>query len=135
VTTPNNILVIKSDKSELNRVEAFLRDIFHRYSLPESCFNKVFLCLSEAVVNSIIHGHKYEQSKEITVSVDCVSCTVAVTVTDKGDGFDVYNIEDPTKKENLKKESGRGIHIIKSISNSITFNEKGNSLKFQIQCS
>lgn len=134
IKSPAHILVIKSTKSEISRVETFLRDIFSEYDIPGECFNKVFLCLSEAVVNSIIHGNKKILHKEIEVHVNCESRSISVTVTDEGEGFNVQELPDPTDKRNILKESGRGIHIIKSLSESLTFNDKGNSLQFQISC-
>jgi len=129
-----NILTIYSRKSELNKVEDFLRDIFQKYSLPERNFNKVLLCVSEAIVNSIVHGNKDNESKEIKIEVKPHNHDIIVTVTDEGEGFDTKTIPDPTQKVNLKKESGRGIHIIKSMCDVLEYNDKGNSIQFLINC-
>lgn len=129
-----SILVIDSKHSELQRVEKFIKDVFSYYNFNEDCFNKVFLCISEATVNSIIHGNKEDHRKKVELNVDCKKHLISVTITDEGDGFDINAVPNPTKKENLLKESGRGIHIIKTIANKLTFNKKGNSLKFEIEC-
>ena len=129
-----NILIIQSRKCELKRVEEFLREVFSFYSLPESCFNKVLLCISEATINAIAHGNKGDQRKKVELSVDCKTHLMSVKITDEGDGFDFTSIPDPREGENILKESGRGIHIIRSYSKTISFNEKGNSMKFQIEC-
>jgi len=134
IEPPRYILVINSSQSELVKVESFLKEIFKAHMLPEICFNKAFLCLSEAVVNSIVHGNKNVLHKEIKVNVDCLTHSLVVSVTDEGEGFDINNVPDPTLKHNLKKESGRGIHIIKSLSDSVEYNQAGNSLQFKIQC-
>jgi len=130
-----NILIIHSKKTELKKVETFLKEIFITYSLPEKHFNKVFLCVSEAVINSIEHGHKHDADKQIRVQVGLEDNNVSVIITDEGDGFDFKAIADPTEIHNLKKESGRGIHIIKSICDVLRYNEKGNSIQFLIKCS
>ena len=129
-----NILVINSNQSELKRVETFLRDIFVTHNLPEINFNKVLLCVSEAIINSIVHGHKQKEEKKILITVINEENDINITVTDEGDGFDINSIPDPTSRSNIKNESGRGIHIIKSISDKLHFNDKGNSLQFQIKC-
>ncbi len=134
IKSPSHILVIKSNQSEIEKVESFLKEIFDQYEFAPECFNKVFLCVSEAVVNSIIHGNKKVAHKEIEVQVNCEKKCMIVTVTDEGDGFDISNLPDPTKSENILKESGRGIHIIRTLSHCLNFNEKGNSLQFQINC-
>jgi len=132
--SPNHILVINSTQEELQKVEKFLTEIFELHQLPKGCFNNVLLCVSEAVHNSIIHGNKKILHKKIEVHVNCKKQSLEVTVTDEGEGFKLESIPDPTETINIKKESGRGIHIIKSLSQKINCNEKGNSLQFQINC-
>ena len=131
---PLKILVIKSKTSELQSVERFLEKIFLQYNISSEYFNKIYLCLSEAVTNAIVHGHGSNETKEIKVNVEYNNCNLSITVTDEGEGFDLTKVPDPTKRENLKKESGRGIHIIRSISDKVLYNDKGNSLHFKICC-
>ena len=130
----NKILVIKSDKSELRKVENFLSDIFNEYDLSWNKFNKTVLCVSEAVINSIEHGNKYDKRKAVTIQLNCTEDELHVEVYDEGDGFNLDSIEDPTLNTNIKRESGRGIHIIKSLSDSIKYNNKGNSVQLKIEC-
>ncbi len=134
IKSPPNILIIKSKESELQRVEEFIHEVFAFYNLPQSCFNTVLLCISEATINSIVHGNKKDHRKKVELSVDCKTHLISVTITDEGDGFDFESVPDPTAKENIIKESGRGIHIIKAMAKTFSFNEKGNSLTFQIEC-
>lgn len=134
IKPPPNILVIKSHKNELKRVEKFIRDIMSFYKFPSTYFGKVMLCISEATINSIVHGNKNISGKKVEVHVDCFKHMISVKITDEGEGFDHETVPDPTKEENLLKESGRGIHIIKSIANKVEFNPAGNSLQFQIEC-
>jgi len=63
--------VIKSNQTEIEKVESFLKEIFDQYEFAPECFNKALLCVSEAVVNSIIHGNKKVAHKEIEVQVNC----------------------------------------------------------------
>lgn len=132
--SPAHILVIKSKLEEIDKVDKFLQDIFEFHNLPQACYNKVFLCVSEAVNNSIVHGNKKVAHKQIEVLINCKQQSIEVTVSDEGTGFNIDAVPDPTHIDNLLKESGRGIHIIKSISDKIEFNEQTNSLHFQINC-
>lgn len=129
-----DILVIKSDSSELKRTENFLRNFFIRNKLSEDSFNRVFLCLSEAVINSIQHGNQNDKNKQISIHAKCHDESVSIRICDEGDGFDFNSVVDPTKPGNLKKESGRGIHIIKSLSKEIKFKEEGKCIQFKIEC-
>lgn len=134
MTESPDILVIKSDKNELKRTEEFLLSFFRKNNLPEEHFNRVFLCLSEAVMNSIQHGNRNDKKKQVSILADCKKEFITIEISDEGEGFDYNNIENPTIKQNIKKESGRGIHIIKSLSNGLEFKEKGKCIQFKIEC-
>lgn len=134
INRPPKVLLIKSEISELIKVEIFLISILKEFNLSEKYFNKIYLCISEAVLNSIKHGNKNDQNKEVVIRVGCYNSEINVQVEDEGEGFDVSKIEDPTKKPNIKNESGRGIFIIKNLSNKLEYNEKGNCIQFKIEC-
>ena len=129
-----NILVIHSDKKELDKVTDFLTDIFKENHLSFNSFNKVLLCVSEAVINSIEHGNNNDKTKLVTIKVTYEPHFIHVQIQDEGKGFNFSTIDNPILSENLKKESGRGIYIIKSLSNSLNYNEKGNEVQLKIEC-
>ena len=131
---PPNILVIRSVTTEIKRVEEFVKAIFNFHNMPEKCFNPTFLCISEATTNSIVHGNKEDHRKTVELNIDCKSHLIQVRVTDEGEGFDVEKVPDPTLEDNLLKETGRGLHIINSIAQNVEYNDKGNSLSFEIIC-
>jgi len=134
INRPPKILEIKSDVTELKKVENFLIDIFKEYDLEQKYFNKIYLCISEAVVNSIKHGNKNDQNKKVSININYEVQEINIMIEDEGNGFDFNNITDPTSKSNLKNESGRGIFIIKTLSDKIEYNEKGNRIQFKIEC-
>lgn len=134
INRPPKILVIKSDISELKKVEIFIIDVLTEFNLEQKYFNKIYLCISEAVLNSIKHGNKNDKNKTVSIGVDCDEKEINVLIEDEGDGFDINKIEDPTCKSNIKNEWGRGIFIIKKMSDKLEFNEKGNRIKFKIEC-
>lgn len=129
-----DILIIKSNKSELETTKNFLLRFFRKNNLSEDNFNRVFLCLSEAVMNSIYHGNQNDERKQISIQAGCNNEMINIEINDEGDGFDYNNLENPTEAKNLKKESGRGIHIIKSLTNELEFKEKGKCIQFKIEC-
>ncbi len=53
---------------------------------------------------------------------------IRITVTDEGGGFNPAGIPDPTMPENIEEISGRGVFLMTKLSDSIKFNEKGNSV-------
>ena len=51
-----------------------------------------------------------------------------VNVRDHGSGFDYDNLPDPTAPENLEKEDGRGIYLMKTLAEEVEFEEEGRSV-------
>nr|WP_262921443.1 ATP-binding protein [Maribellus maritimus] len=134
MTETNKILVIKSDKDELFKVERFIEQVFEEYELNKALYNRVLLCVSEAVINSIEHGNKNDSRKPVTIRIDCDFNHISVKVKDEGQGFNLDEVKNPILTKNLKKESGRGIHIIRSLSDSLRYNSKGNSVHLKMKC-
>lgn len=51
-----------------------------------------------------------------------------VTVEDEGPGFDPTTLPDPTDPENLDRVSGRGLLLIRTFMDEVTFGERGNRI-------
>ena len=134
MTNLPNRIVIGSDYTELKTVEKSLKEIFREYGISKKHYNKVFLCISEAVRNSIEHGNSFDVNKKVFVSISCREDYFHIEVVDEGCGFNIKEVPDPTKPENIKKESGRGIHIIRTMSESFSYEKQDSRLLFKIEC-
>jgi len=53
---------------------------------------------------------------------------VTYVVRDEGKGFDFSSIPDPTDSRHLLKASGRGLMLIRTFMDEVTFNETGNEI-------
>ena len=135
INSASKILVIKSDTSELNKVELFVNEFFSEYSISTKYFNNVYLCVTEAVINAIIHGNKNDVSKRVFIAAKFDGKILNVKIKDEGEGFVLKDVKDPVECCNIKNETGRGIHIIKALSEIIKYNPKGNSIHFKISVS
>lgn len=131
---PPKIFVIKSNTSELKNVETFLKEVFNYYRLPKQSFNRVLLCVSEAVINAIEHGNKNDENKTVSIEIVCENEKFNVIIKDEGEGFDISKLPSPISKSNIKKESGRGIHIIKSYCEKMEVNKNKSLIRFKINC-
>jgi serine/threonine-protein kinase RsbW len=49
-------------------------------------------------------------------------------ISDNGAGFDYNNLPDPTAPENIEKENGRGVFLMKSLADEVAFNDSGNEV-------
>jgi serine/threonine-protein kinase RsbW len=91
-------------------------------------YGKILVAALEAVNNAIKHGNKNNPQKLVDVEIEYDKDELRITVTDEGEGFNPAGIPDPTMPENIEELSGRGVFLMTKLSDSITFNEKGNSV-------
>jgi serine/threonine-protein kinase RsbW len=84
------------------------------------------MALLEALANAVIHGNGENPSKLIFVKCRCyLDGEVAITVRDEGEGFDGSAVPDPTSLENLLFTHGRGIYLMKTLMDEVSFEEGG----------
>jgi serine/threonine-protein kinase RsbW len=79
------------------------------------------MAVREATVNAILHGNQYDAAKRVTVSFETTSDALTVNVRDEGAGLDPDTVPDPLAPENLLKQSGRGIFLIRAFMDEIHF--------------
>jgi len=125
------LLVISSSLSNIGKVRMFLEEIFIESNLNLSYFNPVFLGLSEALTNSIVHGNKLNSSKKVSIEVNCLNEELFIEITDEGDGFLIECLKDPTCLENLKKENGRGIFLIRHYADEVDYFDGGRKVRIK----
>jgi serine/threonine-protein kinase RsbW len=84
------------------------------------------MALHEALANAVIHGNGENSSKRVYVTCRCyMDGEVAITVRDEGKGFDSSTVPDPTFLENLLFTHGRGIYLMKTLMDEVSFAEGG----------
>jgi len=84
------------------------------------------MALHEALANAVIHGNGENSSKRVYVACRCyLDGEVSITVRDEGQGFDSNAIPHPTFRQNLLFTHGRGIYLMKSLMDEISFEEGG----------
>ena len=78
----------------------------------------------EAVLNAYEHGNKQDAAKAITLGRRFGS-RFHLTIEDQGAGFDPDALPDPTAPENLLRERGRGVYLIKAATDQATWLKDG----------
>ena len=119
------MIELRSDANSLSVVEHLIDDVRNKYSISEDVFGNMLVAITEAVTNAIYHVIKSDQSKKVSVSCTHSPHTIIFTIADEGKGFDYYDLPDPTAPENLEKECGRGIFLMKHLTDQLIFSENG----------
>lgn len=79
----------------------------------------VDLAVRESVANAVKHGNKFDESKTVQMTLADLPEGFEITVRDRGTGFSVDDIADPTDPENLLKTNGRGILFMRSFMDEV----------------
>ena len=130
-----NDLTFPSDRSNITLVETFIDDVFEDLKLKDEFYGNILVAVTEAVTNAIIHGNNSNDSKMVIVSVDTPKeSTLVFTIEDEGFGFKPEDVPDPTSPENIEKPHGRGIFLMRHLSDKVRFNKNGScvSVEFNI---
>ena len=114
---------------------------------------RVGTALAEALANAIDHGNLELDSKlrqqdlttyrrvgneraqqapyrdrKVHVTARVTPDVATFVVRDEGPGFDPSQLPDPTDAENLTKPSGRGVMLIRTFMDEVTFSTRGNEI-------
>ena len=90
-----------------------------RTRLGKSEIADVAICASELINNAIVHGNHLDPARGVKVDIEVTDTAIRVTVSDEGSGFDPVAVPDPIAKENLERESGRGIFICQHLMDEV----------------
>ncbi len=126
-------LEFNSDIENINLVEKFIEEIAKKLSIKDDLFGNVLVSVTEAVNNAIIHGNNLDNNKFISLECNIDSNTLKFYIKDQGNGFDYKNIPDPTLPENIEKPDGRGIFLIKHLSDELNFINNGSAVEIKFK--
>lgn len=84
------------------------------------------MALHEALANAVIHGNGENSCKRVYVTCRCyMDGEVSITIRDEGRGFNCSAVLDPTSLENRLSTHGRGIYLMKTLMDEVSFEEGG----------
>lgn len=116
---------IASDFQEIQRVEALVDKVCNSIGVNEDFYGNVLIAVTEAVNNAIEHGNQKRLDLSVEVGVGDSTEEFCFSIKDFGNGFDYDNLPDPTAPENILKENGRGIFLMRSLADEVVFDDNG----------
>ncbi len=125
---------LESDVKNINQIDVIINSIFEQYQLPKELFGNVLISLTEAVNNSILHGNNCDSFKKVVISHRYSEHKmIAFSVSDEGKGFDPNSLPDPTDPTNIEKIGGRGVFLMKQLSDNLSFNDNGRNVVIEFK--
>jgi anti-sigma regulatory factor (Ser/Thr protein kinase) len=111
---------------EMDNVAGVILKDMDAFSFPDESIRRMKITLMELMANAIGHGNGEDHSKKAIIGHNVNSDSARIAIMDEGEGFDPGLVPNPTLPENLVKDHGRGLYIVKNYVNEIKFNAKGN---------
>ena len=115
-------LEIESDPNNLITVEEFINYFSKDLGLDDDKLSALLLAVTEATTNAIIHGNKSDKNKLVKILAKVIDGKLNVIVKDEGVGFQPESVPDPTDPENLLKDSGRGLYLMRVYMDDLRYN-------------
>jgi len=113
---------IESDPNNLITIEEFVNYFAKDLGLSEEQLSVLLLAVTEATTNAIIHANKCDPSKLVKIHAQIENSKLVIKIKDEGKGFDPTKLPDPTEPENLLKDSGRGVYLMKVYMDEVKYN-------------
>lgn len=120
---------IPSIVENIRMIESFIDNAKERFHLDEDLYGNIMIAVTEAVNNAIKHGNGGNSSKNVFLSLTLNDNLLKFVVKDEGPGFNHDDLPDPTSPENLEKPGGRGIFLMKHLSDEVEFRENGKTVE------
>lgn len=111
-------------RKSLNQLENFLCYIQKYLPVNETRDTNIFIVLSEAITNCVVHGNRFDLSKFIHLSAKLDGCSINFSIEDEGEGFDYQSINQSVD-DLMVYNCGRGILIMRYLSDSLFFSNGG----------
>jgi serine/threonine-protein kinase RsbW len=106
--------LLASTLDSVDLAEARVLEIAEQKGFQEDDLHKLGMAVREAMVNAVAHGNRYSAHKQVHLQVQAGPAELRIRITDQGEGFDVQAIPDPLAQENLLRQSGRGLLLIRA---------------------
>ncbi len=114
-------ITIPSSLDQIASVDEFVEGWLRRRGVPEDMIVDLAIAITELVNNAIKHGNKKDRNKMVTVRLLIRNGKAQATIADEGEGFDPDTVPSPIAEENLLKEIGRGIFIVRSLMDEVEY--------------
>ena len=112
---------MESTLDSVNKAEEMADHIASQAGIDEDTRGGISMAVREAMINAILHGNAYDPNKRVILTFEQNGRELIVIISDEGKGFIPEEVPDPLAPENLLKESGRGIFLMRAFMDEVRF--------------
>lgn len=123
------MIELQSTINCMPQVEAFVENAVEKYRVAPDVYGNILVSVTEAVTNAIVHGNARDDNKKVRLEIVRDDKALTFKVKDEGPGFDHAVVPDPTAPENLLREGGRGVFMMKQLSDLVVFSDNGSTVE------
>jgi len=105
---------LESSLESVDQAEEKVSTIALSIGFPEEEVFRLGMAVREAMVNAVVHGNRYSANKRVHFVIGRSERAIEIKISDEGIGFHPEAQPDPTAQENLLRQSGRGIMLIRA---------------------
>jgi serine/threonine-protein kinase RsbW len=106
-------------------IESFIDNAKDQFEINDDIYGNIMISVTESISNAIIHGNQQDKNKLVHLELKMEDDQLKFIIEDEGDGFDMAALPDPTAPENIEKTGGRGIFLIRHLSDEVKFENGG----------
>jgi len=127
--TQTRTVTFPSVKENVALVERFVDEICEFYNIGDENYGNILIAITEAVSNAIYHGNRLDPEKSVRFYYETKDNNLCFTVQDEGRGYNPETLPDPTDPENIENPNGRGVFLMKRLTDDIKFFDDGRKVE------
>jgi serine/threonine-protein kinase RsbW len=106
--------LLESTLESVDQAEETVLRLATSMGFDEDDRHRIGIAVRECMVNAVVHGNRYHSRKKVHLTVSRSGDRLEILIGDEGGSFDASKIPDPLAEENLLRQSGRGLLMMKA---------------------
>ena len=106
--------VLDSTLESVDQAERLTLELARESGFGEEDLDRIGMSVRECMVNAVVHGNRYNSNKKVRLLLSRTPQRLTIRIADQGEGFDPVDVPDPVAGDNLLRQSGRGVFLMKT---------------------
>jgi len=117
-------ILLDSTLKSVDQGEELVLDAARGIGFSGEELNDIGIAARECLVNAVTHGNRYSAKKKVHLRILIGGRRLTVEIGDEGKGFTPDAIPDPLAGDNLLRQSGRGILMMRHYMDELSVTER-----------